>query len=139
MEEQLVVEEVTAKFSETDKLENMLSSTEGEEQQPCQVILTGLSWGPTPGAVVRHARKYEGVTKIKVEGDIAVIQFRNVDVASKFRDLGGNHVDGFSLAVGAVEILDDLNDRKDTPEEDVEEECKSSVAVRVRRRGVKYR
>merc|ERR1719233_988229 len=138
MEEQLVVEEVTAKFSETDKLENMLSSTEGEKQEPCQVILTGLSWGPTPGAVVRHARKYEGVTKIEVEGDIAVVQFRNIDVASKFRNLGGNHiVDGFSLTVGDVEILDDLGNSKDIPEADVEEECKSSVAVRVRRKGGK--
>jgi len=140
-QEQLVVEEVTAKLSENDKPENMLSNKEEEQQHPCQVILTGLNLSSTPGAVVGHARKYEGVTKIRVEGDFAVIQFRNIDVASKFRDafksmdFGGNHVvGGFSLTAGDVEILNDLSDGKDTHEADVEDECKSSVAVRVRRR-----
>jgi len=104
-QEQLVVEEVTAKFNETDTSENMLSYKE-EMGQPCQINLTGPSCGPTPGAVGRYSKKYEGVSKIRVEED------------------------------GSVEVIDDRSDAKDeTPVANVEEELKSSVAVRVRRRG----
>jgi len=104
-QEQLVVEEVTSKFNETDTSENMLSYKE-EMGQPCQINLTGPSCGPTPGAVGRYSRKYDGVSKIRVEED------------------------------GGVEVIDDRSDAKDeTPVANVEEELKSSVAVRVRRRG----
>jgi len=50
---------------------------------------------------------------------------------------GENHfVEGFSLSVGGVEMIDDRSDAKnETPATNVEEELKSSVAVRVRRRG----
>ena len=136
-EEQLVVEEVTAKFNETVNAENMLANTE-EKQQPCQVIMTGLSWGPNPGSVVRHARKYEGVTKIRVEGDLAIIEFSNVDVADKFWNGGEPHlVEGFSLSVGDVEMIDVSGEAKVSAEADLEEELKSSVAVRVRRKGAR--
>ena len=52
-------------------------------------MLTGLGWGPSPGAVVRHVRQYEGVTKVRVEGDMAMVQFINLDWAAKFR--GASH------------------------------------------------
>jgi len=106
-QEQLVVEEKTAKSNETDKSENMLSNNE-EMRQSCQITLAGPSCGPTPGAVVRYARKCEGLSKIRVEED------------------------------GGVEVIDDRSDAKDeTPAANVEEELKSSLAVRVRRRGGK--
>ena len=70
--------------------------------QPCQVILTDLGWGPSPGAVVRHARQYEGVTKVRVEGDMAMVQFINVDwAAAKFGSSGGQWmVEGCRMEVG---------------------------------------
>ena len=105
-QEQLVVEEKTAKFNETDTAGNTLSNK--EMWQPCQITLAGPSCGPTPGAVVRYARKYEGLSKIRVEED------------------------------GGVEGTDDRIDAKDeTPAVNFEDELKSSLAVRVRRRGGK--
>merc|ERR1712179_495548 len=90
-QEQLVVEEVTSKFNETDTSENMLSYKE-EMRQPFQINLTGPSCGPTPGAVGRYSKKYEGVSKIRVEED------------------------------GSVEVIDDRSDAKDeTPVANVEE------------------
>ena len=55
--------------------------------QPCEVILTCLGWGPSNGAVVRHVRQYEGVTKVRVEGYMAMVQFINLD----WVDMGASH------------------------------------------------
>ena len=66
-----------------------------------------LRCGPTPGAVVRYARKYEGLSKIRVEED------------------------------GGVEGIDDRSDAKDETTAVVDDELKSSLAVRVRRSGGK--
>jgi len=131
-EDLLVVEEVTAKYSEANIVEKKLPTV--EKQQPCQVILTGLSWGPTPGAVVRHVRDYEGVTKIKIDGDIAEIHFINIEMAEQFRGQGENHIiDGVSIPLGELFVEENLGIRD---VEDANEELKSSVAVPIRRRGV---
>jgi len=106
-EDLLVVEEVTAKYSEVNIVEKKLPTV--EKQQPCHVILTGLSLGPTPGAVVRHARDYEGVTKIKIEGDIAEIHFINIEKAEQFRGQGENHlIDGVSIPLGELLVEENL-------------------------------
>ena len=58
-----------------------------EEEMVLQAMLTVLRWGPSPWAVVRHVRQYEGMAKARVEGDIAMVQFINLDWADKFREV----------------------------------------------------
>jgi len=130
----LVVEEVTAKYNEVNTVEKKFQLPTVEKQPPCRVILTGLSWGPTPGAVVRHARDYEGVTKIKIDGDTAEIHFINIEMAEQFRGQGENHIiDGVSIPLGELFVEENFG-IKDV--EDANEELKSSGAVPIRRRGV---
>ena len=142
-EDQQVVEEMTNKFSDTEGLEVDRLAEEEMILQPCQVMLTGLGWGPSPGAVVRHVREYEGVTKVRVEGDIAMVQFINLDWAEKFRGDGGQHlVEGCRLEVGEIVIVEEVENNIDIIDKNIEsdgvgEEIVSSVAVRVRRRGVR--
>ena len=40
-------------------------------------------------AALRHVRPYEGVTKVRVEGDMAMVQFINMDWATMCRGDGG--------------------------------------------------
>ena len=68
-----------------------LSGAEGLEEmvlQPAPVMLTGLGWGPLYGAVVRHVEQYEGETKVGVQGDMAIVQFINMDWVAKLRGSG---------------------------------------------------
>ena len=72
-----------------------LSGAEGLEEmvlQPAPVMLTGLGWGPLYGAVVRHVEQYEGETKVRVQvqGDMAIVQFINMDWVAKFRGSESN-------------------------------------------------
>jgi len=102
----LVAEEVTAD-SEANRVEMKLPTV--GKQQPCLVNLSGLSWGPSPGAVVRHARDYEGVTKIKINGDNAEIHFINIEMAEQFRGQGENHIiDGVSIPLGELLVEENL-------------------------------
>jgi len=134
-QDQLVVEEMTNKLSGVDMLE-MEVPTE-EILEPCQVTLSGLGWGPSPGDVVRHVRKYEGVIEVRVDGDMAVLQFRNMEWADKFRGEGGHHViEGCSLMVGEIMLIEEVGTVHENLTIKVEEEIVSSVAVRVKRRGV---
>ena len=55
-EEQQVVEEMTTKLSDAEGLEMGRLAEEEMVLQHCQVMLTGLVWGPSPGAEVRHVR-----------------------------------------------------------------------------------
>ena len=55
-EEQQVVEEMSTKLSDAEGLEMGRLAEEEMVLQPCQVMLTGLVWGPSPGAEVRHVR-----------------------------------------------------------------------------------
>merc|ERR1712096_578436 len=99
--------------------------------QPCQVTITGLGWGPPPGAVMRHVRKFQGVTMVKVEGDLATVQFNHLAWADKFRGEGGSHVvEGYRLDVGEVVTIG---------VEEIDCELETSVAVAVKSRGVKVR
>jgi hypothetical protein len=80
-EEQQGVEVMTNKLSDAEGLEMDRLAEEEMVLQPCQVMLTGLGWGPSPGAVLRHVRQYEGVTNIRVDGDMAMVQFIKMDWA----------------------------------------------------------
>jgi len=120
-----------------------------ERVQKCQVVLTGLGWGGlAPDLVENHARKYEGVTQVRVEGDTAVVEFMNAELASRFRGHGGYHViEGYALEVGELVVGQDslvapvgyvekLDDHfKDyTKASKVDKDLVTSVAVRVKRR-----
>ena len=75
--------------------------------------------------------------KVRVEGDMAMVQFINMDWAAKFRGSGGQQlVEGCMLEVAKIVIVEedesniDIVD-KNIESEDVGEEIVSSVAVRV--------
>ena len=51
-----MVEEMNTKLSDAEGLEMGRLAEEEMVLQPCQVMLTGLVWGPSPGAEVRHVR-----------------------------------------------------------------------------------
>ena len=79
--------------------------------------------------------------KVRVEGDMAMVQFINMDWAAKFRGSGGQQlVEGCRLEVVKIVIVEedesniDIVD-KNIESEDVGEEIVGSVAVRVRRKG----
>jgi len=120
-----------------------------EKMQQCQVVLTGLGRGGlSPDLVENDARKYEGVTQVRIEGDTAVVEFRNAELASRFRGQGGYHViEGYALEVGEVVVgqgsllayggyVEELDDHsKDyTEASKVDKDVVTSVAVRVKRR-----
>ena len=94
--------------------------------------------------MVRHVRQYEGVTKVRVEGDMAMVQFINLDWSEKIRGDGEHHiVEGCRLEVGEIVIVKEEETKSDIIDkniesEDVGEEIVSTVAVRVRRRGVRH-
>merc|ERR1712179_258982 len=120
-----------------------------ERLQKCQVVLTGLGWGGlAPDLVENHARKYEGVIQVRVEGDTAVVEFMNAELASRFRGHGGYHViEGYALEVsdvvvgkdslfapgGHVERFDD-HFKDYMKASTVDKDVVTSVAVRVKRR-----
>ena len=134
-QDQLVVEEMTHKLSDEDTMEMKIPVEEIWE--PCQLTLAGLGWGPSPGDVVRHVRNYEGVTEVRVDGDLAVVQFKNIEWADKFRGEGGYHViEGCSLLVGEVMLIEEMETVHENLANKEDEEIVSSVAVRVKRRGV---
>ena len=74
------------KLSMEEMTTTKLSDAEGLEMDR----ETGLGWGPSPGAVVVHVRQYEVVIKVRVDGDMAKVQFIfYMDWADKFRGNGG--------------------------------------------------
>ena len=125
----LLVEEMTSKGTVDLRMDRY-----AEEEmilQPCQVTMAGLGWGPPPVAVVRYMREYQGVSMVRVKGDKAIIQFSNLEWATKFRGEGGSRmVEGFKVEVGVVEMIKSVK-MVNRGEEDVVE---SSVAIAVRRR-----
>ena len=85
--------------------------------------------------MVRYVRNYEGVTEVRVDGDMAAVQFRNIGWADKFRGKGGPHViEGCSLIMGEVVLLEVVEEAQGNLVNEVEEEIVSSVGVRVKRR-----
>ena len=89
-EEQQVAEEMTTKMSDAQGLEMERLAEEEKILQTFEVILTALGVGSfTWGCVVMHARQYEVVTKVRVEGDMAMVHFINLDWADMFRGIGG--------------------------------------------------
>jgi len=129
--DQLMEKEIASKFDKGTKGENeedLLSI------KPCQVVLTGLGWGGIPPTAVElDANSYEGVTQVKIEGDVAMVHFRSVEQAMKYKGHGEYHViEGYALGVGDIILLD--NDTKEYPTVQ-EKEIISSVAVRVKKRG----
>ena len=79
--------------------------------------------------------------KVRVEGDMAMVQFINMDWAAKFRGSGGQQlVEGCMLEVVKIVIVEEDESNieivdKNIESEDVGEEIVGSVAVRVRRKG----
>jgi len=140
-DDQLMSEEMSSKYGCETGID--------EKIQPCQVVLTGLGWGGlSPDLVENDARKYEGVTQVRIEGDTAVVEFRNAELASRFRGQGGYHViEGYALEVGEVvvgqgsllanggyaEEVDD-HSKDNTEASKVDKDLLTSVAVRVKRR-----
>jgi len=136
-DDQLMEEETSSKFG--------CKTGNTEKMQPCHVVLTGLA----PDILENNVRKYEGVTQVRMEGDTAVMELMNAELASRFRGQGDHQIiDGYSLEVGKVVVdqdsllahggyvdeLDGHDHSKDyTAASIVDKDVITSVAVRVKR------
>jgi len=100
-----------------------------EKVEPCKVDLLGLGWGgPSPAAIMRHVRMYDGVTNVSVDGDIASVYFKNVALASRFRKDGSPHnIDGIVVNVGEILL-------EKTAVVSSENSIETNVRVKVKRR-----
>ena len=124
--------------------------TKRKQPQPCQVVLTGLCWGGlSRDVVLNDTKNYEGVMQVSVEGDTAVVEFVNADLAGRYRGQGMYHViEGYALGVGEVVALENfsvappegivgelMDDSKNATEvSGVDKDVVNSVAVKVKRR-----
>jgi len=100
-----------------------------EKVEPCKVDLMGLGWGgPSPAAIMRHVRMFDGVTNVSVDGDIASVYFKNVALASRFRKDGSPHnIDGIVVNVGEILL-------EKTAVVSSENSIETNVRVKVKRR-----
>lgn len=85
---------------------NSLNQNSLNHDQPCQITISGLGWGMSNTAVVEYVRKYEGFDSIKIDGDVAVVQFKNAIYASKFGRVGQQHdIKGRIVDIGSIQFV----------------------------------